>query len=117
MAWHMRVALAHLHIFTRGISRLTHRFVLYLAVCIIDPGSHFMQAWNARFDALEITHLRSPALVHPVALDPAALVCYAIEEGRTDELIEAPVEGHWLVSTDIDREKYLKALPSSALFK
>ena len=48
---------------------------------------------------------------------PAALVCYAIEEGRTDELIEAPVEGHWLVSTDIDREKYLKALPSSALFK
>ena len=76
-----------------------------------------MQAWNARFDALEITHLRSPALVHPVALDPAALVCYAIEEGRTDELIEAPVEGHWLVSTDIDREKYLKALPSSALFK
>ena len=30
-------------------------------VCVIDPNSHFMESWNSRFDALEITHLRSPA--------------------------------------------------------
>ena len=26
-----------------------------------------MQSWNTRFDALEITHLRSPAFAHPLA--------------------------------------------------
>ena len=52
-----------------------------------------MQSWNARFDALEINHLRSPALAHPVAFDPTALVDFAIDEGRTSELIDAPVPG------------------------
>ena len=86
-------------------------------VVVIDPGSHFMQSWNTRFEALEISHLRSPAIAHPVAFDPTALVDFAIGEGRTSELIEAPVSGSWLVSTDVDREKWLKALPSSALFR
>jgi hypothetical protein len=88
-----------------------------IAVCVIDPGSHFMQSWNTRFDKLEINHLRSPAIAHPVAFDPTALVNFAIEKGRTSELIDAPVSGPWLASTDIDRENWLKALPSSALFK
>ena len=86
-------------------------------VAVIDPGSHFMQSWNTRFDALEISHLRSPAIAHPVAFDPTALVDFAIDKGRTSELIDAPVSGSWIVSTDIDREKWLKALPSSALFR
>ena len=86
-------------------------------VAVIDPGSHFMQSWNTRFDALEISHLRSPAIAHPVAFDPTALVDFAINEGRTSELIDAPVSGSWIVSTDVDREKWLKALPSSALFR
>ena len=76
-----------------------------------------MQSWNTRFEALEIDHLRSPAFAHPVAFDPTALVDFAVEQGRTAELIEADVAGSWLVSTDIDREKWLKALPSSALFR
>ena len=76
-----------------------------------------MQAWNTRFAALEISHLRSPAIAHPMAFDPTALVDFAIDEGRTSELIDAPVSGSWLVSTDADKEKWLKALPSSALFR
>ena len=64
---------------------------------MIDPGSHFMQAWNGRFEALEIEHLRSPAFAHPVAFDPTALVDFAIDAGRTSELIQAPVSGSWLV--------------------
>ena len=88
-----------------------------VAVCVIDPGSHFMQSWNARFDALEIRDLRSPAIAHPVAFDPTALVDFAVEEGRTSELVDAPVSGSWLVSTDVEREMWLKALPSSALFR
>ena len=86
-------------------------------VCVIDPGSHFMQAWNTRFETLEITHLRSPAIAHPVAFDPTALVDFAVGQGRTSELIDAPVTGSWLVSTDVDREQWLKALPSNALFR
>ena len=88
-----------------------------IKVCVIDPGSHFMQAWNSRFDTLEINYLRSPAIAHPVAFDPTALVDFAVDEGRTSELIDAPVSGSWLVSTDVDREKWLKALPSNALFR
>ena len=57
-----------------------------LAVCVIDPGSHFNESWNTRFHALEITNLRSPAFAHPMAFEPSALVNFAIREGRTDEL-------------------------------
>ena len=76
-----------------------------------------MQAWNTRFGALEINHLRSPAFAHPVAFEPTALVDFAIREGRTSEMITAPVSGGWLASTDVVKESLLKALPSSALFR
>lgn len=90
------------------------------AVCVIDPGSHFMQSWNARFDALEIDHLRSPAFAHPMAWSPSALVDYAVREGRTSELIDAPVKGPhgWLATTDLGPQaKMLTSLPSNALFR
>ena len=87
------------------------------SVCVIDPGARFMQSWHSRFDALEINHLRSPAFAHPAAFDPSALVDYAIAEGRTSELIDAPVSGPWLASTDVHKDKMLKALPSMALFR
>ena len=59
------------------------------AVAVLDPGAQFMQQWHARFAALEIEYLRSPAFVHPVAFQPAALVNFAIREGRTTELVAA----------------------------
>ena len=87
-------------------------------VCVLDPGTHFMQAWNTRFDALEIKHLRSPTFAHPVAFEPTALLNFAVQEGRTSELIAAPIVGSWLVSTDLSEQaELLKALPSSALFR
>ena len=89
------------------------------SVCVIDPGSHFMQSWNARFSALEINHLRSPAFAHPVAFEPTALLNFAIREGRTAELIDGPASiDKWLATTDLSQqEPLLKALPSSALFR
>ena len=88
-----------------------------IAACVIDPGSHFMQSWNKRFEALEISHLRSPAFAHPVAFEPKALVNFAIREGRTSELIDAPV-CCWVPTTDLSAEgSLLKALPSNALFR
>ena len=88
-----------------------------IAVCVIDPGSHFMQSWNTRFRALEINHLRSPAFAQPVAFEPTALVDFAVREGRTSELIDAPVSGQWIASTDVDKGAMLQSLPSSALFR
>ena len=84
---------------------------------MIDPGSHFMQSWNNRFEALEISHLRSPAFAHPVAFEPTALVNFAIQEGRTSELSDAPV-CCWVPTTDLSAQgRLLKALPSNALFR
>ena len=89
-----------------------------LAVCVLDPGSHFLQSWNTRMDALEISNLRSPALAHPAAFEPAALVDFAAREGRTSELIDAPVKHSWLATTDLSpKGARLSALPSSALFR
>ena len=84
---------------------------------MIDPGSHFMQSWNNRFEALEISHLRSPAFAPPVAFEPTALVNFAIQEGRTSELSDAPV-CCWVPTTDLSAQgRLLKALPSNALFR
>ena len=94
------------------------RMVRVIAVCVIDPGSHFMEAWNTRFDALEITRLRSPAFAHPMAFEPTALLNFAIREGRTAELIDAPFVTKWLATTDVSQQDSdLKALPSTALFR
>jgi hypothetical protein len=94
------------------------------AVCVIDPGSHFMQSWSARTDALEISQLRSPAFAHPMAYEPTALLDFVIREGRTSELIDAPVQvtiGQrqctWIPTTDLSAQaSMLKAIPSNKLF-
>ena len=87
------------------------------AVCVIDPGSHFMQSWNTRFDALQIDHLRSPAFAHPKGFDPTALLNWAKSNGRAAEVIDAPTVD-WLATTDFSEEgAKLQRLPSSALFR
>ena len=55
-----------------------------------DPGAHFNEAWDTRFEALGIKHLRSPAFTHPKAYEPQALLNFAISEGRMEELIDVP---------------------------
>ena len=86
-------------------------------VCVVDPGSHFMESWNHRFEALEIRQLRSPSFAHPVTFEPTALLDYAVREGRASELVDAPVT-RWLPTTDLSEQApLLKAMPSNALFR
>ena len=61
-------------------------------VGFIDPNEGFCEEWNNRFASLEIEHLRSPALAHPLAFEPMALVAsyFALREGREGELLAAP---------------------------
>ena len=52
-------------------------------VLVFDPSGTWMHQWNHQFAALEIPHLRSPAVHHPDP-DPYALRRFA--ESRWDEL-------------------------------
>jgi lysine/ornithine N-monooxygenase len=65
-------------------------------VVVIDPAGEWLHQWHHQFAALEIPHLRSPAVHHPDP-HPAALRTFA--EGRPDELFPP------------------YALPSTALFR
>jgi hypothetical protein len=53
-------------------------------IAVIDPSGRWMSAWRQSFAALEIEHLRSPAVHHPDP-DPYALLRYAEDHGRRAE--------------------------------
>lgn len=99
------------------------RRVPILAVCVLDPGYRFMEAWDKRFEALKIEKLRSPAFAHPAAFEPRALVNYAIAQGRTNELHSVDgLGGHVklgqrLATTDGGEQDSLWRLPSTTLFR
>jgi hypothetical protein len=86
----------------------------------MDPGTGFIEDWNKRYEALEISHLRSPAFAHPRAYEPWALVNFAQSHGRTHELLDVPLETRRLATADSGlghQEPMLFGVPSSALFK
>lgn len=60
------------------------------SVLVLDKegGDGWMAAWNRRFRLLEIEQLRSPMFFHIDPLDRDALVSYASEKGRQNELLE-----------------------------
>lgn len=60
-----------------------------IQVCVVDSHSTWMESWQRNFDTLGIQHLRSPVLAHPNLFDPMALLCFAVENGREDELYES----------------------------
>ncbi len=63
---------------------------------VIDPAGEWLHQWHHQFAALEIPHLRSPAVHHP---DPHPSALRTFAEGRPDELFPP------------------YALPSTALFR
>lgn len=87
------------------------------SVIVVDPGATFLEHWNARFAALEIKHLRSPAFAHPRAYEPQALVNFAVEHGRTNELLDTPFVTKRLAPVAGNmQEPLLYSLPTTALF-
>ena len=97
-----------------GIEKLTK----IGSVCVVDPGMGFLEAWDRRFEALEITHLRSPALAHPRVYEPQALVHFAVSKGRTSELLNPPEFSKRLATSGgYGQEPLLFALPTRELFK
>jgi hypothetical protein len=56
---------------------------------VLDATSdHWMGTWNRNFEALQISHLRSPLFFHPDPRDRDGLLAYAYSEGRQRELEE-----------------------------
>lgn len=62
---------------------------LLRSVAVIDPSGQWLARWGQGMQACGVTHLRSPAFVHPAATDKEALLAYAAATGRQSELIEA----------------------------
>ena len=92
------------------------------SVCVMDPGSHFCDDWNTRFEALKIEHLRSPAFAHPKAYEPVALLNFAVSQGREHELLNVPDQASSArhASAMDENEGSLPALfgqPTQALFR
>eukprot|EP00039_Didymoeca_costata_P014470 m.234096 g.234096 ORF g.234096 m.234096 type:complete len:581 (-) comp16032_c0_seq19:40-1782(-) len=91
-------------------------FELVGKACVIDPGASFMCQWKKQFEMLDIEYLRSPLFAHPEAYDEYALMNYAIQQGRTDEIKARPYK-----SADMHSKKHglgneLHSLPSTKLF-
>lgn len=58
-------------------------------IVVVDTNSHWMQTWQDQFEFLGIDYLRSPVLAHPDLFDPNALLSFAVQRDRTDELLES----------------------------
>ncbi|KAK5687424.1 hypothetical protein LTS10_001562 [Elasticomyces elasticus] len=59
------------------------------SLLILDNSSdRWMAKWRRQFEALKITHLRSPLFFHPSPQDTEALKAFAHSEDRSDELLE-----------------------------
>ncbi|KAK3627151.1 hypothetical protein LTR56_019365 [Elasticomyces elasticus] len=59
------------------------------SLLILDNSSdRWMAKWRRQFEALKITHLRSPLFFHPSPQDTEALKAFAHSEGRSKELHE-----------------------------
>ncbi|KIS69283.1 uncharacterized protein UMAG_02626 [Mycosarcoma maydis] len=57
-----------------------------IKILVIDKlGEGFMGLWRRNFNALGISHLRSPMFFHPDASDFDALIAYANRQGHADE--------------------------------
>ena len=95
------------------------------SVCVVDDQA-WLEQWSARFEALDIKWLRSPAMAHPSASSEDALIEFARRTGRTDELLELDLELHDAI-TGQPRNSQMKglwktysglyALPTQRLFR
>jgi len=76
-----------------------------LSMLVLDSSSNkWMAKWNALFKKFEISHLRSPMFFHPDPSDRDALLAFAHEQGRMDEL--APISG--CVGKEVSKHKRKK---------
>jgi hypothetical protein len=73
----------------RALRALPAKKTAHRRVCVVDPNPTFMCGWKRQFDVLQIKFLRSPALAHPDFFDQNALLAYARQHGREDELLES----------------------------
>ncbi|RKO91278.1 hypothetical protein BDK51DRAFT_16881 [Blyttiomyces helicus] len=84
-----------------------------LSILVLDKGAgKWMHQWRRGFEALEISHLRSPMFFHPDPSDPDALKAFALREGREKELVEIEGVVSRMVSKHEQKKKrYVKRKP------
>lgn len=85
------------------------------SVCVVDPQP-WLAAWRARFAALGIRWLRSPAMAHPDTFDAWSLREFAHLQGRESELQATDAESWKPVRGLGQAQAGFFSLPSSQLF-
>jgi cation diffusion facilitator CzcD-associated flavoprotein CzcO len=75
------------HALTLATHLLQKRKTMRGRFWVFDPGGTWMSRWNEQFSALEIPHLRSPAVHHP---DPNPHALQGFAENRSPELFPPP---------------------------
>ncbi len=95
---------------------------------VIDPQGEWLSQWRQQFKALEIPHLRSPAVHHP---DPYPYALRSFAENRPDELFDpydlpgtklfedfcAEVVKNWGLENSIYQAKVVKIVPIKGKFQ
>eukprot|EP00029_Vermamoeba_vermiformis_P005985 TRINITY_DN2226_c0_g1_i1.p1 TRINITY_DN2226_c0_g1~~TRINITY_DN2226_c0_g1_i1.p1 ORF type:complete len:483 (-),score=48.02 TRINITY_DN2226_c0_g1_i1:17-1465(-) len=80
-------------------------------VLVVDPAGCWLNVWRTNFEALQkIENLRSPSDIHPDPIDSGALIYFAEEKKRAEEI--RPIAG-------VQRSKTYDSgvsFPSSAVF-
>ena len=84
-------------------------------VAVIDPQPQWLHQWRRNFHALDIEHLRSPAMAHPDMFDENALLAFAVAQGRSHELLESGC-GDIKSLLSLGRPQDMWKLPSTRLF-
>jgi len=79
----------------------------FLDIAVLDADSKtWMSAWNEKFKALNISHLRSPMFFHPDPRDRDGLLGFAYQQGREKELKE--IKG--IVGKELSRHQRKKRM-------
>nr|POE54473.1 hypothetical protein CFP56_41411 [Quercus suber] len=82
-------------------------------IVLDGSGAEWMAKWNRLFNTFQISHLRSPMFFHPDPGSRDALLAYAYETGRADELQE--IAG--VVGKEISKHRRKKEKKASGLVK
>jgi hypothetical protein len=105
------------HLDHSQVNRAVHSLSLHqrLKVCVVDVHDTWLHSWKKNFEILGIEFLRSPTLAHPNVFDQNALLAYAVNNDRTNELLESGCfDGTELLA--LGQTQSLWKLPSTQLF-
>lgn len=100
----------------RATRRLSQQRRRQLRVLVVDPHDTWLSEWERNFQTLDIQFLRSPCVAHCSYFDRNALLAYAMEHNRENELLETGCSSISSLQGTVLPQVGLWKLPSTQLF-